>query len=421
MMRRRLSRRLSGTPRRTAARARSGRQGRGWRRMRAGTSMPPGQRRLRRAERRPGLRRVSRQARPDGEGNPVVDWFMPFNFADLNNNDTDLGASGPMLMPGTDVVADGQQRGRHLCRQAHDMGHFHKADDNEILQNFPGGNGHIHGAPVVWLTPKGERMIYVWSENDNLKTYQVAGRQIRAGCDRPVATALWDAGRLSVALRRRQQAGTGIIWASRPLNANANWNTVPGLLQAFDASDPTKELWNSHQNAARDDAGCSPSSARPLSPTARCTSRRSRRQIVVYGLLPKTAAASAKVDLCRKDHETRLYPDRTARRHRHHRGARGDLVSCLRESAREGAPDVLRVEREADRSRQCFNMSRTMMRRCRVILRLLPVDSDLTGADYKWMDAVYPYVKNEQVFDCPSDRKVCPIITGRARTMAVMV
>ena len=29
-------------------------------------------------------------------------------------------------------------------------------------------------------------------------------------------------------------------------------------------------------------------------------------------------------------------------------------------------------------------------------------DSDM-GADYKWMDAVFPYVKNEQVFDCPSD------------------
>jgi prepilin-type N-terminal cleavage/methylation domain-containing protein/prepilin-type processing-associated H-X9-DG protein len=34
-------------------------------------------------------------------------------------------------------------------------------------------------------------------------------------------------------------------------------------------------------------------------------------------------------------------------------------------------------------------------------------DSDLT-ANYKWMDAVYPYVKNEQVFDCPSDAQSPP-------------
>ena len=31
-----------------------------------------------------------------------------------------------------------------------------------------------------------------------------------------------------------------------------------------------------------------------------------------------------------------------------------------------------------------------------------PGDSD-AGGNYKWMDAVYPYVKNEQVFTCPSD------------------
>lgn len=29
-------------------------------------------------------------------------------------------------------------------------------------------------------------------------------------------------------------------------------------------------------------------------------------------------------------------------------------------------------------------------------------DSDMT-TNYKWMDAIYPYTKNEQIFDCPSD------------------
>jgi prepilin-type N-terminal cleavage/methylation domain-containing protein/prepilin-type processing-associated H-X9-DG protein len=30
-------------------------------------------------------------------------------------------------------------------------------------------------------------------------------------------------------------------------------------------------------------------------------------------------------------------------------------------------------------------------------------DTTPNGSQYKWMDAVYPYVKNEQVFSCPSD------------------
>ena len=32
------------------------------------------------------------------------------------------------------------------------------------------------------------------------------------------------------------------------------------------------------------------------------------------------------------------------------------------------------------------------------------------GANYKWMDAVYPYVKNQQVFTCPSDTSSLPYI-----------
>jgi prepilin-type N-terminal cleavage/methylation domain-containing protein/prepilin-type processing-associated H-X9-DG protein len=31
-------------------------------------------------------------------------------------------------------------------------------------------------------------------------------------------------------------------------------------------------------------------------------------------------------------------------------------------------------------------------------------DSDMVS-NYKWMDAIYPYMKNEQVFDCPSDNQ----------------
>src|SRR5690606_5238627 len=30
-------------------------------------------------------------------------------------------------------------------------------------------------------------------------------------------------------------------------------------------------------------------------------------------------------------------------------------------------------------------------------------DSDKTNGSYKWMDAIYPYVKSEQLFNCPSD------------------
>jgi prepilin-type N-terminal cleavage/methylation domain-containing protein/prepilin-type processing-associated H-X9-DG protein len=40
-----------------------------------------------------------------------------------------------------------------------------------------------------------------------------------------------------------------------------------------------------------------------------------------------------------------------------------------------------------------------------------------SGTDaYKWMDAIYPYVKSEQIFDCPSDTFVKDMYTDRKNT-----
>jgi hypothetical protein len=40
-----------------------------------------------------------------------------------------------------------------------------------------------------------------------------------------------------------------------PLQANAEFAVVPGVLRAFDASDLSHEVWNSELNAAQDSAG----------------------------------------------------------------------------------------------------------------------------------------------------------------------
>jgi len=79
--------------------------------------------------------------------------------------------------------------------------------------------------------------------------------------------------------------GSGILWASLPFRGDANQHVVPGILRAFDAADVQHELWNSKQNAARDDVGnfakfCSPTVAdgKVFLPTF-------SGQLAVYGLL----------------------------------------------------------------------------------------------------------------------------------------
>jgi len=48
---------------------------------------------------------------------------------------------------------------------------------------------------------------------------------------------------------------SGVVWVTMPISKSANNEVVPGLMRAFDASDVTKELWNSEQNRGRDAVG----------------------------------------------------------------------------------------------------------------------------------------------------------------------
>jgi hypothetical protein len=47
---------------------------------------------------------------------------------------------------------------------------------------------------------------------------------------------------------------SGIVWATMPIDENANQKNVPGVLRAFAATDVSRELWNS-QSAPEDSLG----------------------------------------------------------------------------------------------------------------------------------------------------------------------
>merc|ERR1712232_1282473 len=46
--------------------------------------------------------------------------------------------------------------------------------------------------------------------------------------------------------------GSGVIWATHPLEGSANRGAKPGIVRAFDPENISRELWNSEQNAERD-------------------------------------------------------------------------------------------------------------------------------------------------------------------------
>jgi hypothetical protein len=248
----------------------------------------------------------------------VKDYFTPCNEAHLSERDLDLGSSGPLLVPGTDLIVGGGKQGRLYLLSTRRLGKHAPGSpagatdcpNPGALQDFKATLGHLHGSPVFWQGPDGARL-YVWGENDRLRGYRFANRRLiadtpRLGQYRPPDGM--PGGMLSLS---SQGSRNGILWAVVPLDGDANRERgVKGIVLALDAQDVSKTLWTSEQAGPRDYPGLF---ARFVPPTiaggkvfvatygddeprrvyggqARPRQFPRRYQVAVYGLLPERPA-----------------------------------------------------------------------------------------------------------------------------------
>jgi len=194
-------------------------------------------------------------------------------------------------VPNTHLILTGSKTGMFYLIDRDNMGHYHPNDDNEIVQSFQAGWGHIHGSPVYYDDAGKNQYFYAWSENDHLRQYHFINGKIN---ETPVSLSPnvvphgMPGGILAVS-SDHNKSGTGIIWATHAYDGDANWLTQEGLFQAFDARDVSKELWNSKMNEARDDMGNFAKFCPPTIANGKIYLSTFSNQLVVYGLLPKTA------------------------------------------------------------------------------------------------------------------------------------
>jgi hypothetical protein len=164
------------------------------------------------------------------------------------------------------------------------MGHFNPGGDSQIVQSIPVFGDIIFGSPVYWGGPDGPR-IYVWPNNDVLREFAMSGGMLDPT---PVATgpslASFPGGMLAVSAAG-DAAGTGIVWALTPSQALVFASAAPGTLHAFDASDVSRELWNSDQLPARDALGDLVKFCPPTVAGGRVYAATSSGVLQVYGLL----------------------------------------------------------------------------------------------------------------------------------------
>jgi hypothetical protein len=207
----------------------------------------------------------------------IRDYFTPFDEAKLNEEDADLGSSGPTLLP--------DQRGPHphLLLQPtkggsiyvidrDQMGKFRR-DSNAILQQIKMPDGG-YGAIAYW-----NGHAFFAASDDYLRDYSIkdskltlAARSNEPHFDNPGATP-------AVSANGSKDA---IVWAI----ATRTWNgrERPAILYAYDATNIAHPIYSSEKNAARDRASRATRFVVPVVVNGRVYFG-TRDEVEVYGLL----------------------------------------------------------------------------------------------------------------------------------------
>jgi hypothetical protein len=190
-------------------------------------------------------------------GLSVVDSFTPSNQAQLSAYDVDFGSQGSLLIPGTSLLVAGGKDGKLFLLDTNNLGQFHGT--NQVVQEWQAtfsllttGFGGLFAGNVFYNST-----LYAWGQSDVLKAFAFNGSTFNTT---PSAGTIELPGgysnepAMSLSAKGTMPA-TGILWAAYSSTGPADGRPYPGILRAFDASDVTRELWNSDQNQARDYSG----------------------------------------------------------------------------------------------------------------------------------------------------------------------
>ena len=174
-------------------------------------------------------------------------FFTPYNWSTLNKYDLDLGCGGVLHIPGSNIVVTGGKQGKLYLLDSNNLGGNRTDNDSNALQAIQACESHIHGTPVYYDGPNGPT-IYVWSEEDYLKSFSVVSGRILEpyGYKSLKPDPHGMPGGFMTLSANGKAIGSGVLWTSLPWIGDANKGAAPGVLRAFDPVNLT-ELWNSEK------------------------------------------------------------------------------------------------------------------------------------------------------------------------------
>jgi outer membrane protein assembly factor BamB len=240
----------------------------------------------------------------DGHTLQMIDWYAPFRDSPRRNwrkdevspfprgynyEDQDLGSAGPVLPPRSNLLLGAGKDGvlyvldrDNLGKTVGDLtklkappyfitftpGASVPAYKNAVAAgnlDFKPSVGvkthHLHSSPVYWESSRDGALLFVWGENEALRSYGLsstgAARLLGRGTDL-ASGSLADPTKPNMGgmpggmLTLSSNGGSnGIVWATAPTEGDANMDTVPGAIRAYDAAVPhgsttLSKLWEAN-------------------------------------------------------------------------------------------------------------------------------------------------------------------------------
>ncbi len=227
---------------------------------------------------------------PSGGTLAVADWFTPDNWSGLNDDDNDVGSSGAILIPGTNLLLGGSKLGVMFLMDRNSMGHEQNGN-GQILQSFQAVAVGIFNM-AIWPRAS-ETLIYAQGQSQFVQSYRLNGTHI-ATLPSSVSKVPIFLPYQGIAISAHgDDAGSGILWETVP---DDDKYLSRGTLHALDAQDLTHELWNSSTDATRDGYGYFAKFATPTVANGKVYVPTFSNQLAVYGLFAAPREVSAVVN-----------------------------------------------------------------------------------------------------------------------------
>ena len=203
----------------------------------------------------------------------LADWFIPFKDSHraADYRDQDLGSGAPVVPPTTDLLLGARKDDVLYVMNRNNLGKvvadFSKLKSPPIFFTFfpgfnvsPTGNldfqpvpgfktHHLHASPVFWDGPDRGPMLFDWGENECLRAWTIntiSGQVAFVAKSTEIASAAlanpqhpglggMTGGMISLSANGAQK-NTGVVWATAPIDGNANTDVVEGIVRAYDAA-----------------------------------------------------------------------------------------------------------------------------------------------------------------------------------------